>query len=312
MKHGNEQTHDEVMEAAGTLEGYTCRDEEETIVCEKEHWSGSYWFTFIFADGKLDAIDVLFTSDVLKSLNYTEETNNNIYQTEDLSRRLTYTEFGSYTDAPGTFSGRVFPTSETVISPVYDWNKAECIVYDDSVLIQTGFRPISETNPTFKLEVILASWRFFSKLDFPPADKSHYYTSKSGNKYYRVESVDAEGRWGMTYISENGEKTIVPELGYASYRQVDSESADGRVITLYFYDLDNNPVTGLSSNAAAERSTYNIAFELIRRDYIDPEGNLTNLKDKGYSTILYSKDPETGKNVAVDHLDQDGNHVDVE
>ena len=136
---------------AASLEGFSCSDAGDAVICEKSHWTGEYKLTLYFSENSLAAIECLLTGPTIQDLNYGPDTAY-VQPAEDLIKRMT--SFGLIpADAQQQTDADLFPDPE--ISPYHG-------VYPiaGDTLLQAGFRSKTDTDPKFRLAFIFASGNF--------------------------------------------------------------------------------------------------------------------------------------------------------
>ncbi len=180
-----EMSPDAAKSAASNLEGFTCRDTgEDTVVCERTHWSGEFQITLYFSENKFAAAACEFTAPSLQDLNYQPGTAY-IYNTEDLINRLKLAGLIP-ADAAENQDKNLIDGSE-----IFPYGSVYKI--DSSSLLQVGYHSKTASDPKFRMIFLVSSENYSPEISFAEddpegsaADEKAYIGSWEMDSYYLV------------------------------------------------------------------------------------------------------------------------------
>lgn len=180
-----EMSPDAAKSAASDLEGFSCRDTgENTVVCEKTHWSGEFQITLYFSANKLAAAACEFTAPSLQDLNYQPGTAY-IYNTEDLINRLKLTGLIPADAAENN--------DRNLIDGFEIFPYGSVFKIDNSSLLQVGYHSKTASDPKFKIMFLVSSENYSPEISFaednPLAsdeDENSHIGSWKMDSYYLV------------------------------------------------------------------------------------------------------------------------------
>ena len=179
-------TRGSAKSAAAGLEGFMCRDEGDSVICEKKHWTGEFRLTLLFVRDKLSAIESSFTGPAIQDLNYGPDLPS-IGVVTDLTNRLR-TAGLIPAEAVQTAGISLFPGEGTsAYGPAYQ--------IDENTLLQTGYNSKSPDNPKFGMAFIV---------------QNAGYDAKTGKLADQSDLLI--GSWDLKeYSRENADGTITPD-----------------------------------------------------------------------------------------------------
>lgn len=103
-------TPDDARTSAENMAGFTCNQDRDNLLCRKSHWTGEFEVTFAIVDGKLGAIQAIFTAPSIDYLNYGPNLSY-IPVAEDLINRMKIS--GLISAAASEADGNLFEGSKT-------------------------------------------------------------------------------------------------------------------------------------------------------------------------------------------------------
>ncbi len=201
------KSFDEIKSASeASLRGFSCHAEnEKTLICEKNHWTGEYQVTMHFNEGKLAASTCLLTGFTIQNLNY-KPTSKNVYYVNDLILRMKKSGFIPE-NAPEQQVDNLFLSAEiTPYTPAY--------ILGENTRFQAGFKAKSEINPKFYLAFIIRDISTDLGFSYKPGytqEQSDYVSNLQNDKSLptmelKPEEIPAEseadfyGEWKLLYI----------------------------------------------------------------------------------------------------------------
>ena len=131
--------------AASSLEGFSCQDAGDTVVCSKSHWSGEFQITLYFSEEKLAALKCELTGPTIQDLNYQPGTTN-IYCSDDLINRLRLAGLIP-AGTPRKQGINLFDGTETsAYGDVFE--------ISENTLLQTGYNSKTADHPKFSMVLL--------------------------------------------------------------------------------------------------------------------------------------------------------------
>ncbi len=261
-----EQSYDEVMETAGTLEEYTCESADNKISCEKTDSTGSCRIEFDFIDGSLAAIDAYLSNDKLSNYDISSNTEKITYPgyysendrvffadfrvDDSIIEKLTgktLEDAAKENIVDVSLGERILPGEDTAWSEYF-------FEFPENTFAQAGYRNVSEIIPEFQLRILAASWKYLVQNRTRYGRRDYYAT---GIIYEKV-TENTNGSYTVTgYYDSKGEPAIHPEYGYVksiNYYGEDIAAAAGLPVShpdklTVYYDLNDHAVNNSSGYA---------------------------------------------------------------